>query len=449
MKQSSLYIDLFNTAPDYQSSNQRLLYCQLFIAVYLWSKDIKTDQSEIALQIFDKNLFDYVRQFVDFAHGVWKNISKNLWNGLFLYSKHNDSALSTLILETVINFRSLSSILNTISTAAEQLSTTSTSTSTCLLSQEIDSKMDSLLSFKHHTVATRAKCAELVSLSLCEASFLTLFSNKNTSESPYKGLISYSAQTIKEAMRTGVLDEDSGSNIIWAIIPGIGSFIKFSAFLSPNYSIWGLTLLIDLWVRIATQPQPGDGCEKSLGVEILEKLLTEEMYSLGTRKVSLALHLVLNEPFRAIDSIIRIFSDQEQSHRLMIDFIDRILKCPDKYIFLAAFSKVLTSSFVLAQDSSGFKSFLQFIKTVDGDANDTASSLLDDHLIYYRLLSSNSTQKKSVEELIKGGFYEILTSAYKSFDYSINHQIFSSASTYQKLLLLLVVDNLSFFTLKT
>ena len=425
---------MFNTLLDYQSSNQRLLYCQLFAAVYLWSKDIKSDQSEIALTIFDTNLFDYVRQIVYFSHGIWENISKNLWNGLFLYSSHNDSALSTLILETIINFRSLSSILNTITTAGEHISTA------CLLSQDIDSKMDNLLSFKHHTVATRAKCAELVSLSLCEASFLTLFASKNTSESPYKGLISYSAQTIKEAMKIGVLDEDSGTNIIWAIIPGIGSFIKFSAFLSPNYSIWGLTLLIDLWVRIATQP--GDGCEKSLGVEILEKLLTEEMYSLGTRQVSLALHLVLNEPFRAIDSIIRIFSDQEQSHRLMIDFIDRILKCPDKYVFLDAFSKVLTSSFVLAQDSAGFKSFLQFIKTVDGDANDTASSLLDDHLIYYRLLSSNSTQKKSVDELIKGGFYEILTSAYKSFDYSINHQIFSSASTYQKLLLLLVVDKL-------
>ena len=121
----------------------------------------------------------------------------------------------------------------------------------------------------------------------------------------------------------------------------------------------------------------------------------------------------------------------------MIDFVERILLCQDRFAFLSVFSKTLTSSFVVAKDSVGFKTFSRFIKHVDGAT--AGLTLVDDHLSFYRLLTSNATMSKDEGELARGAFLDILSASSRSLEIPVCAGEFPLSSTYQKVLLLLLV----------
>ena len=124
----------------------------------------------------------------------------------------------------------------------------------------------------------------------------------------------------------------------------------------------------------------------------------------------------------------------------MNTFIKRVLKCNDQIEFLKVFSKSMISSFVANRNKICLKVFFQFIKDdSDRDRHDVLPTLLDDHLTFYRLLTSSGTLTLDESDLVRGAFYNILVSIGTEFEIRICHGDFPVASVYQKLLLLLMV----------
>ena len=75
---------------------------------------------------------------------------------------------------------------------------------------------------------------------------------------------------------------------------GFATFIKFSAFLSPKYSLWALKILVGQLAGL--QPFLGEGSD--FGGDFVEELIMDELTFLSP----LIRHLIMVEPQRAVDA---------------------------------------------------------------------------------------------------------------------------------------------------
>jgi hypothetical protein len=423
LKASAAYVSVFDSEDcKHLSSNKRLLSSQIYSAINIWSSSIDSGECFPTSDLFPAFLMESSQSFGIECNKLWAILSKHIFDSF----KNTDPRLPAVFINELysllIEFRLLSAIVNTINN----------STYPCTVGSIIDGKIEVLITYHGHNAMSRRQCADLISLSLCEG----ILTEKKLSDKSVKSIVQFVPQALKDLVQSAEIDDDKGFNMIWTIVPGIGSFIKFSALLSPSKALWGLNLLVDLWTRVTAE----EGDEQSFGVDALKQRLLEEMFLVGSENKRLALHLFLVEPTRAIDCIVKTLLNHERGRRLMNTFIKHVLKCNDQIEFLKVFSKSMISSFVANRNKSCLKVFFQFIKDdSDRDRHDVLPTLLDDHLTFYRLLTSSGTLALEESDLVRGAFHNILVSIGTEFEIRICHGDFPAASVYQKLLLLLMV----------
>ena len=255
-----VHTNIFDVDLSSMDAHQKLLYCQLFCVVHRSCIDFGLGKSVLANKIFLDSLLPFATEISIMLANTWEYYSQFLMN----FFKHPPMKLTSevkvqilTITSLIREIRLLSAIVNSVLLSGSDCNNCDSGKSRCIVGMELDVEIDNMIAYPHHTHQTRRLFAGIMAISLCEAQ---LYGTKAGREE--KKIIYYISKTLrifidhkKKQYDEEILKDDENlmeDNLSWSIVPALGIFIKFTAFLWPEKALWGVTVLVDHWATLTT-----------------------------------------------------------------------------------------------------------------------------------------------------------------------------------------------------